>query len=785
MGEISVTPAFVKELYHDLARKYHSHGTKIEQIWRSFDQNQREKAVKAGAAEGAILADPKDRTLGNMYKLIPEWNLQDLLQPESDYLLDHLKHRATNSLRDQYQSGVHGTAGDRVFVLENIDHLGRTRSTRGGFMLFINDAEYGESFVFEETPDRDRMMTELSAAINTGCCVSLLTGELILQRQSYLLLALNILIEDILEEGSSSREKALRFKKPEETAHTALSAMSTDAKPRKVSLQDVLALALDQKNNLEDYSSLCRTEPVFLAHAVNNWFFSQPGLVPDEKGRVMPLVTDKYISMSIFEVIHDSVIGAAIWDYVYRHLQVLSQKINDRHCRAIILQEMANICHFERCRVHKLFKRFVQMGSGSKYFKRVSGVYDDDCARALVVSSRSVEKYLRSVFNCTFGLAFMGTPHHGSDMAQWAETMRKFTSVFKQTNPELLRALERDSEVLARIQDEFHTLLRSRSKDSPLEIFCFYEEKPLTVVGTVVPMDSAILPGYLHASLPYDHRDMTKFASVDDPGFITVTNVLRRWAEVDRSEFVVPIGNANADIQASRFANSVIPKHDRALIVPTKVVAMDLSEEHTNGSNTKSLQKSPMDQCSTPLGRTDRSNPMMATVNACDSLSTPSRRHDKLNLKVLSGTSIANIITIPGTESITSTNERRYMPVLFHRLATAMNDQQNKRIIRWSEDGNTVVIVNEQVLTTKLLPAFNIPNYFSFTQQLEKLGFRWVEQGYEHPCFTRDIPEGQFHSIRGNDRTSLPSSSTDYQLIWPSNVANLRTPSSISVTETL
>lgn len=47
--------------------------------------------------------------------------------------------------------------------------------------------------------------------------------------------------------------------------------------------------------------------------------------------------------------------------------------------------------------------------------------------------------------------------------------------------------------------------------------------------------------------------------------------------------------NANADIQASWFANSVIPKYDRALIVPTKVVVMDLSEEHTNGSNTKSL----------------------------------------------------------------------------------------------------------------------------------------------------------------------------------------------------
>lgn len=45
-----------------------SHETKIEQIWPSFDQYQREKAVKAGAAEDCLLPDPTDRTLGNMYK---------------------------------------------------------------------------------------------------------------------------------------------------------------------------------------------------------------------------------------------------------------------------------------------------------------------------------------------------------------------------------------------------------------------------------------------------------------------------------------------------------------------------------------------------------------------------------------------------------------------------------------------------------------------------------------------------------------------------------------------
>ncbi|EAW25757.1 uncharacterized protein NFIA_045770 [Aspergillus fischeri NRRL 181] len=374
-----------------------------------------------------------------MYKIIPEWNLLDLVQPNSDYLLNHLKHRATNSLRAQYRSGLNGAAGDCEFILENIGHLSRTGSTRSGFMLFINDAEYGQSFVFKETTDRDKMMTGLSTAISSGCCVSLLAGELILQRQYYLLSALNILVEAILEEASSSREKTLRPKKPEEITRTALSAMSTDAKPGKVSLQDILALALDQKNNLEDYLSLCRTEPVFLTHVVNNWFFSQPGLVPDEKGRIMPLVTDKYISVSIFEIIHDSMIGAAIWDYVCRLLQVLSQKINDRICRAIILQEMANICHFERCRVHKLFKRFVQMGSGSKYFKRVSGVYDDDCARVTMKIKPDV--LTRKNPQLHYVLRLCQSPVDVASAVDWIKKL----DCFHQTHPtETTRMLERE-----------------------------------------------------------------------------------------------------------------------------------------------------------------------------------------------------------------------------------------------------------------------------------------------------------------------------------------------------
>jgi hypothetical protein len=119
---------------------------------------------------------------------------------------------------------------------------------------------------------------------------------------------------------------------------------------------------------------------------------------------------------------------------------------------------------------------------------------------------------------------------------------------------------------------------------------------------------------------------------------------------------------------------------------------------------------------------------------------------------------------------------RPHMLILSFR---ALNDQQNQQIMRWSEDGNTVVIVDEQELTTKLLPGFNTTTYFSFTQQLRLHGFRKVETGYEHPLFRRDLPQDMY-SIRRKDGKPLPPSSFDSRMLSPSDVANVRPPGSIS-----
>jgi len=160
---------------------------------------------------------------------------------------------------------------------------------------------------------------------------------------------------------------------------------------------------------------------------------------------------------------------------------------------------------------------------------------------------------------------FLGTPHHGSGLAQWAERLAKTIGLLKQTNPQIIEVLENDSEILARVQDGFHTMVRSRNLErlQPIEITCFYEELPLVGVGIVskilsffflvlnlrykvVPPHSAILPGYTPIGIRSNHIDMTKFADLDDAGFKAVVGELHRWTKE-----VVAAGNTNLSIAPS------------------------------------------------------------------------------------------------------------------------------------------------------------------------------------------------------------------------------------------
>ncbi|KAK5658653.1 hypothetical protein OQA88_2049 [Cercophora sp. LCS_1] len=82
-----------------------------------------------------------------------------------------------------------------------------------------------------------------------------------------------------------------------------------------------------------------------------------------------------------------------------------------------------------------------------------------------------------------------GTHRVPGSLARWAELLSRKIGVIAQTNTEIVAVLRRESEVLARIQNGFHTMVMARTADGlqPIQISCFYEELPLPGIGQVCP----------------------------------------------------------------------------------------------------------------------------------------------------------------------------------------------------------------------------------------------------------------------------------------------------------
>ncbi|KAI8717404.1 hypothetical protein NCS52_00816200 [Fusarium sp. LHS14.1] len=154
---------------------------------------------------------------------------------------------------------------------------------------------------------------------------------------------------------------------------------------------------------------------------------------------------------------------------------------------------------------------------------------------AIIRSRNNAEEHLQGIFEHTKGIVFMGTPHRGSWMADWAKMPASALGLIKSTSVTLLDLLQRDNQLLEYIQEEFWDMVGGlRRSGRSLEIMCFYEELPLPVFGKVVSKDSATLVGYNSATIHADHRDMVKFSSIEDNGFKRLLGELSRWESQTR-----------------------------------------------------------------------------------------------------------------------------------------------------------------------------------------------------------------------------------------------------------
>lgn len=113
---------------------------------------------------------------------------------------------------------------------------------------------------------------------------------------------------------------------------------------------------------------------------------------------------------------------------------------------------------------------------------------NSDIRQALLKSRGSADRHTQRILEQTKGIVFMGTPHCGSGLAEWAVVGSKFLQCFRRINRGTLENLQPKSEVMARIRQDFHTMLRgwTQRKEREIAIICFFEELPVRVVGEVV-----------------------------------------------------------------------------------------------------------------------------------------------------------------------------------------------------------------------------------------------------------------------------------------------------------
>ncbi|RAO73294.1 uncharacterized protein BHQ10_009306 [Talaromyces amestolkiae] len=380
------TAVYLQSKHAELQQKWATHSDRVADLWRFFAPSQREAVFRAGVKQGQVLKDPKDRSMFRAFALYPEMNVRDI-KGSSDYFLNHFEFRAVTGLMYQYRIGLKGAKGDHQFVAESmrVNDVRSIHDVGNESMLFLDEDKYGDVFKINGEEINKKILAELAPAIKAGMVVPRGVGELILERQCYLFQHICVLVDNILRLGSIIDDGVKEYITPEEEARIAFSAFPDKKNPQPICVQDLITAAVDRKMSFEAQWDLYRSNPDYLANAVNLWYSTRPDLVPDEKGRRMPFTSDEYVSCAIFEIIHNTVMGIAIWDIISALCQIRIEPSEDIQ-QDIILQEISNICHYEYDRVRKDFKRFAQIGSGSKHFKRLAKVFDNGTPRVVLKS---------------------------------------------------------------------------------------------------------------------------------------------------------------------------------------------------------------------------------------------------------------------------------------------------------------------------------------------------------------------------------------------------------------
>ncbi|PLB54716.1 hypothetical protein P170DRAFT_505433 [Aspergillus steynii IBT 23096] len=129
-------------------------------------------------------------------------------------------------------------------------------------------------------------------------------------------------------------------------------------------------------------------------------------------------------------------------------------------------------------------------------------------------------------------VVFCGTPHRESEAASWGRLAHNLVAVaLKDLNPNLLRDLEVDSQMLEIIHNDFRKILHA----GRIRVHTFQEAQGLTVVpglnGKVVDNLSSRIDYKLETveTINANHRDMVRFKNERNPGFRALSGAVKSY----------------------------------------------------------------------------------------------------------------------------------------------------------------------------------------------------------------------------------------------------------------
>lgn len=99
------------------------------------------------------------------------------------------------------------------------------------------------------------------------------------------------------------------------------------------------------------------------------------------------------------------------------------------------------------------------------------------------MSESSFEDHIKQVDRSTKAIAFLGTPHRGSDLASFGVAVANILKAGgKRVNVDVLELLKPNNQVLVEVEDSFGIWLRNKGS---FNLTCFYEELEFPGVGKV------------------------------------------------------------------------------------------------------------------------------------------------------------------------------------------------------------------------------------------------------------------------------------------------------------